>query len=139
MSGLISAILKIDKNIRKFYYIYSGVFGVIFMLFLVSIIMWERPLKILLTFWVLISYLFLLRPCIKDFCSATEGKYCIVEGEILEKVKSVESWRVIDIINRKGKCIKGINLFYKQKLDDRFGTIEYLPNTKFGRIIEISK
>ena len=62
-----------------------------------------------------------------------------MEGEILEKVKSVESWRVIDIINRKGKCIKGINLFYKQKLDDRFGTIEYLPNTKFGRIIEISK
>ena len=33
MSRLISTILKIDKNIRKFYYIYSGVFGVIFMLF----------------------------------------------------------------------------------------------------------
>lgn len=139
MSGLISAILKIDKNIRKFYYIYSGVFGVIFMLFLVSIIMWERPLKILLTFWVLISYLLLLRPCIKDFCSAIGGKYCIVEGEILEKTKAVESWRVIDIINRRGKYVKGINLFYKQKLDDRFGTIEYLPNTKFGRIIEICK
>ena len=50
MSRLISTILKIDKNIRKFYYIYSGVFGVIFMLFLVSIIMWGWPLKILLTF-----------------------------------------------------------------------------------------
>lgn len=139
MERMIKNLLKMDKNIIKFYSIYLGVFFGILTLFFASIILWGWALKILFAVWVLISYFFLFLPCMKDFSDARSGKYCIVEGKILEENRAVESWRVIIVVSKKGECVKGINVLCKFRLNNLYGRIEYLPHTRFGRIQKIQE
>ena len=62
MEKMIRKILKIDKTIRQLYYIYIGVFCGIFMFFLLALVLWTWSIKVLLLFWVLVSYCLLLHP-----------------------------------------------------------------------------
>lgn len=114
MEKMIRKILKIDKTIRQLYYIYIGVFCGIFMFFLLALVLWTWSIKVLLLFWVLVSYCLLLHPCIKDISNAIEGKYHIIEGKMIENSKAIESWQEGSIIDKNGKYVKGINFFYKK-------------------------
>ena len=137
MEKMIRKILKIDKTIRHLYYIYIGVFCGIFMFFLLALVLWTWSIKVLLLFWVLVSYCLLLHPCIKDISNAIEGKYHIIEGKMIENSKAIESWQEGSIIDKNGKYVKGINFFYKKNLNNQYVKVAYLPHTRFGRIIEV--
>lgn len=133
MEKIIRSILRMDKGIRKFYILYFMVFITILGFF---IVMLEENFGIIILMgsWVVVSFLLLVMPCLRDFTSAISGKYYRIEGMAKEKHKDILTWKVLDICTSKGEKICNINVWYKKQINNNYVVIEYLPHTKFGRI-----
>ena len=134
MEKIIRSILRMDKGIRKFYILYFMAFITILGFF---IVMLEEnfSITILMGSWVVVSFLLLVMPCLRDFTSAVSGTYCRIEGRAKEKGKDIYSWRLLDIYTNDGNRVCNINVWEKKQVNNKYVVIEYLPNTKFGKVL----